>query len=108
MRQQPKTLRFASLLTLLATLQVATSAHASAIVRQCRRACHDEIAACVPAGGHLRACRKSVLGRCKREGVAVCPCPAASATTTTLPTTASRSTTMSTLPSTNTRITGFQ
>ena len=107
MRQQPKTLRFASLLTLLATLQVATSAHASAIVRQCRRACHDEIAACVAAAGHLRACRKSVLGRCKREGVAVCPCPAASATTTTIPTTASSSTTMSTLPSTNTRITGF-
>src|SRR5438552_380750 len=76
MRQQPKTLRFASLLTLLATLQVATSAHASAIVRQCRRACHAEIAAGVAAAGHLRACRKSVLGRCKREGVAVCPCPA--------------------------------
>ena len=82
MRQQPKTLRFASLVTLLATLQVVTSAHASSIARQCRWACHDEIAACVAAGGHLRTCRKSILGCCKREGVAVCQGPPASTTST--------------------------
>src|SRR5204862_346448 len=38
----------------------------------CRKACGDEVAACVGAGGHPRACHRSVLGRCKREGVAAC------------------------------------
>src|SRR2546430_11182000 len=107
MRQRPKALGLASLLTLLAALPGARSADAASVSRQCRQACRDEIAACVAAGGHFRACRKSVLGRCKREGVALCPCPAASATSTTLPTTAPSSTPMTALPSTNTRTTGF-
>src|SRR3989454_9455144 len=72
MGQRLKTLGFASLLTLLAALPVARSADAASVSRQCRRACRDEIAACVGAGGHPRACRKSVLGSCKREGVAAC------------------------------------
>src|SRR5438128_10588399 len=72
MRQRPTALGFASLLALLAALNVGTSAEAVSVARQCRQACRDEIAACVGAGGHLRACRKSVLGRCRREGVAVC------------------------------------
>src|SRR5207245_6877825 len=38
----------------------------------CRQACRDQIAACVGAGGHPRACRRSVLGRCTQEGVAAC------------------------------------
>src|SRR5213594_3369891 len=46
MRKQPTTLGYALMLTLLA--------------------------ACVTAGGRTRACRKSMLGRCMREGVAVC------------------------------------
>src|SRR5437870_8329627 len=72
MRQRPTALGFASLLALLAALNVGTSAEAVSVARQCRQACRDEIAACVGAGGHFRACRKSVLGRCRREGVAVC------------------------------------
>jgi len=72
MRQSPKALGFASLLTLLAALHVATSADAASLSRQCRKACRDEIATCIAAGGHPRACRRSTLGRCKREGVAVC------------------------------------
>src|SRR3989442_167420 len=72
MRQRPKTLGFTSLLTLLAALHVARAADAASPSRQCRKACRDEIAACVGAGGHPRACRRSMLGRCKREGVAVC------------------------------------
>src|SRR5437773_167817 len=68
----PTTLGFASLLTLLAALHVARAADAASPSRQCRKACRDEIAACVGAGGHPRACRRSVLGRCKREGVAAC------------------------------------
>src|SRR5207245_414989 len=32
----------------------------------------DQIAACVAGGGRARSCRTGVLGRCKREGVAVC------------------------------------
>src|SRR2546426_12415872 len=72
MRQRPKTLGFTSLLTLLAALYLADAADAASVSRQCRKACRDEIAACVGAGGHPRACRKSALGRCKREGVATC------------------------------------
>jgi len=72
MGQRLKTLGFASLLTLLAALPVARSADAASVSRQCRRACRDQVAACVGAGGHPRACRKSVLGRCKQEGVAAC------------------------------------
>src|SRR5947207_3877802 len=72
MRQRPKALGLASLLTLLAALPGARSADAASVSRQCRQTCRDEIAACVGAGGHFRACRKSVLGRCRREGVAVC------------------------------------
>src|SRR5437016_5067973 len=72
MGQRLKTLGFASLLTLLAALPVTRSADAASVSRQCRRACRDEVAACVGAGGHPRACRKSVLGRCEHEGVAAC------------------------------------
>src|SRR5256885_16800187 len=72
MRQRPKALGFTSLLTLLAALYLADAADAASIARQCRKACGDEIAACVGAGGHSRACRRSVLGRCKQEGVAAC------------------------------------
>src|SRR5437867_2499532 len=72
MRQSAKALTFVLLLTLLVALQVATSAEAASLSRQCRKACGDGIAACVAAGGHPRACRKGVLGRCTREGVAVC------------------------------------
>ena len=72
MGQRPKAPGFASLLALLAALHVGTSAEAASVSRQCRRACRDGLAACVGAGGHPRACRKSVLGRCKIEGVAAC------------------------------------
>src|SRR5438552_4375314 len=72
MGQRPKALGFASLLALLAALHVGTSAEAASVSRQCRRACRAELAACVGAGGHPRACRKSVLGRCEIEGVAAC------------------------------------
>src|SRR5213078_543462 len=72
MRPRPKTLGFTSLLTLLAALYLADAAGAASVARQCREACGDEVAACVGAGGHPRACRRSVLGRCKQEGVAAC------------------------------------
>src|SRR5207247_3017896 len=72
MRLSPKGLGFVFRLMLLAALHVAPSAEAASLSRQCRKACRDEIAACVAAGDHPRACRKSVLGRCKQEGVAVC------------------------------------
>src|SRR5437870_3536616 len=72
MLQRPKAMGFVYLLTLLAALHLATSAQAASLSRQCRKACRNPIAACVGAGGHPRACRRSVLGRCKREGVAAC------------------------------------
>ena len=100
MRQRPNTLGFVSLLTLLAALPVAHAADAS-LARQCRQACHDEIAACVAAGSRLRPCRRSVLGRCRREGVAACRDPASGApTTTTITLTAGTSTTTTTRPRT--------
>src|SRR5437899_46467 len=72
MRQRPKTLGFTSLLTLLAALYLADAADAASVARQCRGACGGGVAACLGAGGRPRACRRSVLGRCKREGVAAC------------------------------------
>jgi len=72
MRERPTALGFTSLLTLLAALHVARPADAASVARQCRRACREEIAACVDGGGHHRACRKSVLGRCKQDGLTVC------------------------------------
>src|SRR5437667_6488116 len=71
-RRGPKTPGFALLLTLFATLHVATSADAASLGRQCRQVCRDEIAACVAAEGHSRACRRSTLQLCRQEGVAVC------------------------------------
>src|SRR5947207_1407529 len=72
MWQLPKAMGFVYLLTLLAALHLTTSAQAASPSRQCRKACRNQIAACVGAGGHPRACRRDVLGRCKREGVAAC------------------------------------
>src|SRR5438552_3887822 len=72
MWQLPKAMGFVYLLTLPAALHLTTSAQAASPSRQCRKACRDQIAACVGAGGHPRACRRSVLGRCKQEGVAAC------------------------------------
>ena len=72
MWQRPKAMGFVYLLTLLAALHLTTSAQAASLSRQCRKACRNQIAACVGAGGHPRACRRDVLGRCKREGVAAC------------------------------------
>src|SRR5438552_15674522 len=68
MGQRPKALGFASLLALLAALHVGTSAEAASVSRQCRRACRAELAACVGAGGHPRACRKSVRSEERRVG----------------------------------------
>src|SRR6266571_813616 len=72
MWQRPKAMEFVYLLTLIAALHLTTSAQAASLSRQCRKACHDQIAACVGAGGRPRACRRDALGRCKREGVAAC------------------------------------
>src|SRR5947208_5836755 len=72
MGQRPKAPGFASLLALLAAFNVGAAAEASSGSRQGRRRGRDGLAACLGAGGHPRACRKSVLGRCKIEGVAAC------------------------------------
>src|SRR5438034_1412683 len=88
MRQRPKALGFAILLAPLAALHVGRPAQAASVALKCRRACHDRIAGCVAAGGRRGPCRKSMLGRCKREGVAVCQGQAGATTTsTTTPTT---------------------
>src|SRR5438094_756647 len=88
MRQRPKALGFAILLAPLAALHVGSPAQAASVALKCGRACHDRIAGCVAAGGRRGLCRKSMLGRCKREGVAVCQGQAGATTTsTTTPTT---------------------
>src|SRR5204863_7613944 len=61
-----------SLLTRIVAMHGACSAAAASVARQCRRACRDQVAAAVGAGGHRRECRRSVLGRGTIEGVAVC------------------------------------
>src|SRR5437867_3549252 len=72
MQQRPKALGSTLLVTLLTTFHVASSADAASVGRLCRTACRGEIAACVAAGGRSRPCRKRTLGRCEREGLAVC------------------------------------
>jgi len=56
-----KTLGFTSLLTLLAALYLADAADAASVARQCRKACGDEIAACVGAGGLCAGVPQAVL-----------------------------------------------
>lgn len=55
-------------------------AHAAGAQRRpaCRRECRDRIAVCVGASlrgpdAAYRACRRTVLAECRRDGVAVCP-----------------------------------
>jgi hypothetical protein len=57
--------------TLVIALAV-SSAESATLVRRCRKACADEVAACISAGGRKRQCRKDKIGQCKREGIAVC------------------------------------
>src|ERR1043166_3848430 len=67
-----KTRRFTLLQSLLGLLLLAPATQAAVLARRCRRACVDEIAGCVAAGGHRAACRKETLGRCRTEGLTVC------------------------------------
>ena len=80
MRQRLSIVGWGTWLVLLAAVALASSAHASSIGRECRRACSDEITACVAAGSRRAVCRRQILGRCRREGLAVCLSPAASGT----------------------------
>ena len=57
---------------LLAVLLTVSEANAVSLGRQCRRACADEIAACVAGGSRRLACRRQMLGRCRTEGLGVC------------------------------------
>src|SRR5690242_14263658 len=56
---------------------MAPAADGASMARKCRLACADEIAACVAAGGRHLACKRQTIGRCKREGLAVCQSPGA-------------------------------
>src|SRR5215470_14472779 len=58
-------------LVLLALLALAPSADA-ATVTQCRRACSDEISACVASGGQRRDCRRDWTHLCRQQGLQVC------------------------------------
>src|SRR5262245_33116380 len=62
----------AGLLALFGLLLVSPPVHGASIARQCRRACTDEIAACVASGGQKRQCRRDTLARCRTEGLQVC------------------------------------
>src|SRR5437667_11475892 len=62
----------AALLGLFGLLLVSPPAHSASIARQCRRACTDEIAACVASGGQKRQCRRDTLAHCRTEGLQVC------------------------------------
>ena len=47
-------------------------AGATSVMRLCRQACTDEIDTCIAEGGTRFACRKLVLGECKRTAVEFC------------------------------------
>src|SRR2546425_3784163 len=64
--------RPAPILMLAGLLCAIADTHAASPMRLCRRACKDEIAACIAAGGRRRACRRQRLRRCRRAGVSVC------------------------------------
>src|SRR6266571_3790829 len=72
MRQGGRIRCFRAPLALLAVLLVASAADAASLARQCRRACADEIAGCVAAGGRRLACKRQTLRRCRQEGLTVC------------------------------------
>src|SRR6266581_5683396 len=73
MRQAGRIRGFRAPLALLAVLLLlAPAADAASLGRQCRRACADEIAACVAGGGRRLACKRQMLGRCRAEGLGAC------------------------------------
>src|SRR5438046_1896163 len=71
---------FTGLVGLVAVLLAAAGADAASVGRQCRRACTDEIASCVAAGGRRLTCTRQTLMRCRREGLGVCQGAAAPVT----------------------------
>ena len=74
--------RVGTILLLLVVLLVfvALPVEAVSLRRQCSRECRSAISSCVQVGGHRRRCRRTVLRRCRTEGLTVC----ASVTTTTI------------------------
>jgi fibronectin type III domain protein len=64
--------RAVAVLTLATMLCAAGEMQAAPRHGLCRRACTDEIAACIDAGGRRLHCRRQMLRRCRREGVSVC------------------------------------
>src|SRR5436309_1558016 len=62
----------ATLAHLLGLLLFDPPSHGASLTRQCRRACRDEIAACVASGGERGPCRKQTLQLCRQEGLQVC------------------------------------
>src|SRR5262245_23184834 len=59
-------------LAVLAVAVLPAIAHAASLGTQCRRACRDEIAACVEAGGIRSDCRVQIVGACKQQGLEAC------------------------------------
>lgn len=67
--------------------------------QRCRRACRDEVRACVAVVHRPRACRRRMMRACLREGIAVCLETGATTTTTsTVPSGPTSTTTSTTLP----------
>jgi hypothetical protein len=66
----------------------------------CRQTCGAVIANCAAHGGHRGKCKRHVLARCRREGLAACSTTTtALTTTTTTETTTTAPTTTTTIPS---------
>jgi hypothetical protein len=77
----------------LVVFPLADSALARTPARVCRQACSAAITRCIEDGGRPRACRRSVVRRCKRFGTTACSVTPSS---TTLPTQTTVTTTSST------------
>jgi plastocyanin len=67
---------------LAAVLATALVADARTPLRRCKAACRDAITSCVAQGTRRKACRKTILRRCRRSTVEACA--VAAPTTTTL------------------------
>ena len=86
-----------SIIATLAAVILLPAAAGAGVAAKCRKACKPYVAECrVTTGQSKRACKKSFIPACKREGLQVCS--ATSATTTTTPP-GGGSTTSTTIPS---------
>jgi len=82
------------LLAVALALIMSAAVHAASLGKQCRRSCAQTITDCAATTGKKKGpCKKQVLRRCKREGLATCQIAVSTTTTLTSSPTSSTSST---------------